>query len=78
MSISIITTTFNAERYIERYCKHHQWADEIIITDSKSTDNTVKIAKRFPNVKVISKECLYSEGFDTSDRSAIHTRAQDT
>jgi len=47
--------TFNEEANIKRNLDAtHSWVDEIIIVDESSTDDTVKIAKKYSKVKVIS------------------------
>jgi len=46
-TISIIIIVKNAENFIERALKSCSWANEIIILDSGSTDNTIKIAKNY-------------------------------
>jgi len=53
--ISAIIPTFNEEDYIEAAIKSVDFADEIIIIDSYSTDNTIEIAKKY-NVKIIQRE----------------------
>lgn len=50
--ITALAITLNEEQNIERYIKSLDFADEIIIVDSFSTDKTVEIAKSL-NVKVI-------------------------
>jgi glycosyltransferase involved in cell wall biosynthesis len=45
--LSIAIITYNEERNIERALKSVDFADEIVIVDSFSTDNTVKICKEF-------------------------------
>jgi glycosyltransferase involved in cell wall biosynthesis len=45
--ISVYCLTFNNERTIERCLKSLRWADELVIVDSGSTDNTLKICRRF-------------------------------
>ncbi len=47
-SLSIIVLTFNEEIHIERLLKNiGDWADEILIVDSFSTDKTLEIAKKY-------------------------------
>ncbi|MEJ6793046.1 MAG: glycosyltransferase family 2 protein [Lacinutrix sp.] len=53
--ISSLAITFNEETHIEDYIKSLSFADEIIIVDSFSTDNTVALAKKH-NVTVIQRE----------------------
>ena len=47
--LSVILITFNEEKNIERCLRSIQWADEIIVVDSFSTDSTIDIAKKFTN-----------------------------
>lgn len=55
MTISIAIATFNEQENIKRCLEAvHDWVDEIVIVDGKSTDNTVSIAKKFKKVKIIS------------------------
>lgn len=53
--ISALAITFNEELHIEDYIKSLSFADEIIIIDSFSTDNTVALAEKY-NVKIIKRE----------------------
>lgn len=53
--ISALAITYNEEQHIERFIKSLSFADEIIIVDSNSTDNTVAIAKSL-NAKVITRD----------------------
>ena len=43
--ISALAITYNEDPNIEKFIKSLSFADEIIIIDSNSTDNTVKLAK---------------------------------
>jgi len=53
MSLSIVIITYNEERNIERCIKSVKHiADEIVVVDSYSTDNTVEICKQY-NASVI-------------------------
>jgi glycosyltransferase involved in cell wall biosynthesis len=45
--LSIYVLTFNNERTIERCLGSLQWADELLVVDSYSTDGTVEICRRF-------------------------------
>ncbi len=45
--VSVYVLTFNNERTIERCLTSLQWADELVIVDSYSTDRTVEICRRF-------------------------------
>ena len=69
--ISVITTTLNAEKHIKRFLQALQWADEVVITDAGSTDNTLNIARQFDNVKIYHLQgCSFSEGFQNSFENA--------
>jgi len=45
--LSVIVITFNEERNIERCLRSVQWADEVIVVDSFSTDRTIALAKNY-------------------------------
>ncbi|MEM9917116.1 MAG: glycosyltransferase family 2 protein [Bacteroidota bacterium] len=47
-SISVIIPTFNEAAHIRQALQSVEWADELIIVDSYSTDNTLEIARQFP------------------------------
>ncbi len=48
LPLSVIILTFNEEIHIERLLKNiADWADEIFIVDSFSTDKTLEIAKKY-------------------------------
>ncbi|PQJ23147.1 glycosyltransferase family 2 protein [Tenacibaculum sp. SG-28] len=53
--ITAIIPTLNEEIHIEEAIKSLGFADEIIVIDSMSTDNTVELAKRL-NVKIILRK----------------------
>lgn len=55
--VSVNIMTYNEERCIRRCLNSiYKIADEIIIVDTGSTDNTVKIIKDFPKVKLYFKQ----------------------
>lgn len=58
--ITAIIPTFNEEVHIKEAIESVSWADEIIVVDSFSTDNTKKIVESFSNVKLIEREYGYS------------------
>ena len=53
--ISVIIITKDEEKNISDCLKSVEWADEIIVVDSESTDKTVELAKKFTQ-KVITKK----------------------
>lgn len=55
--ISVLINTLNEERNIENCLRSLSWADEIVLVDMKSEDNTIKIAKHFP-VRIITIDRL--------------------
>lgn len=54
--ISALAITFNEAEQIEGFIKSLWFADEIIIVDSHSTDETVEIASKFENVKIVFRD----------------------
>lgn len=44
--ISVLVPVKNEANNIERCLEHLQWADEVFVVDSQSTDNTVELAER--------------------------------
>lgn len=44
--------TFNEARNIELFCESYAWADQVLVCDGGSTDDTVARAQQFPNVNV--------------------------
>ena len=68
VNLSIVIITLNEEANIERCLKSVQWADEVLVYDSGSTDFTVKIAQSL-GAKVISGPWL---GFGpTKNKAAL-------
>jgi len=71
--LSIIIITKNEEKNIRRCLASIQWADEIIIVDSGSTDNTLKIASEFTN-KIYSTDW---PGYGKQKNRALNYATQD-
>lgn len=53
--LSVVLAVHNEEDKIERCLESVKWADEIIIVDGESTDNTVEICKKYTD-KVFIKD----------------------
>jgi ADP-heptose:LPS heptosyltransferase len=51
--LSALIITYNEEHNVKQVLENLDFADEILVIDSFSTDRTVEIAKSFKNVKVI-------------------------
>ena len=56
--LSVLIITFNEELHIKSLLEDIDFADEIIVVDSFSTDKTVKIIESFENVKLIQNKFL--------------------
>ena len=56
--LSVLIITFNEELHIKSLLEDIDFADEIIVVDSFSTDQTVKIVKSFAHVKLIQNKFL--------------------
>ncbi len=54
-SVTALVTTLDEERNIHDCLASVAWADEILLVDSGSTDDTLKIAERF-NPRVLEHE----------------------
>ena len=73
--VSAIITTFNEIDFIEECIRSVEWADEIYLIDSFSTDGTVdRIRQRFPRVRLEQREYL---GAASQKNYAIDRAAHD-
>ncbi len=54
-AITVIITTFNEADNIAGVLASADWADEIIVVDSFSTDNTVELARQHPKVRLLQR-----------------------
>lgn len=71
LKLSVIVITYNEEKNIDECLSSVKWADEIIVVDSYSKDNTVQMAQKFERCKVISEEW---KGFVPAKQLAVsHT-----
>ncbi|NOX16277.1 MAG: glycosyltransferase, partial [Epsilonproteobacteria bacterium] len=49
MKLSIVILTFNSQKYLSKVLSSCRFADEVLIIDSGSTDDTLKIVNNFEN-----------------------------
>ena len=73
--VSAIITTFNEREFIEECIRSVEWADEIYLIDSFSTDGTVDLIRRkFPHLRLEQREYLgaASQKNYAIDRAAHH------
>lgn len=47
MKISVVISAYNEEKMIQGCLESVSWADEIVVVDNSSTDDTAKIAKKY-------------------------------
>jgi len=73
--ITAIIPTFNEESNIEEAIDTVSFADEILLIDSFSTDNTITIVKeKFPHVKILQRKF---DDFSTQKNYAIDKASHD-
>jgi glycosyltransferase involved in cell wall biosynthesis len=53
--ITPVILTYNEEQNLDRTLAALEWARDIVIVDSFSTDKTLEIAARFPSVRVFQR-----------------------
>lgn len=73
-NITIVIIASNAQKTIKNSLDTIKDFKEVILYENNSTDNTVKIAKSFPNVKIIDGEFI---GFGETKNSAISFSSND-
>ena len=57
MNITVLIPTFNCEQTILKTLNSVKWADQIVVIDSFSTDNTLKLIKPY-KVNLYQKDIL--------------------
>lgn len=72
-SVSATIITLNEERNIERCLRSVQWADEIVVVDSGSTDRTLDICREY-DCKIIETEWL---GYARTKQLAVDAAEHD-
>ncbi len=73
IKISIAMITKNSQKYLKEVLSSCGFADEIVIVDSGSNDNTIDIAKSF-GVKILEKEWM---GFGKQKQYAVNNTTND-
>src|SRR6185295_4953185 len=53
--ITPLVLTFNESPNIGRALERLTWAKEVVVVDSFSTDDTLALARGFPNVRVVQR-----------------------
>lgn len=59
--ISVVINTFNEEKYIEQAIKSVLWADEILVCDMQSDDNSAVLAKKLGAKVIFHKRLEFVE-----------------
>ncbi|TDR19591.1 glycosyltransferase family 2 protein [Marinicella litoralis] len=72
--VSAVVTCFNSEKTIEKCIQSLSWADEIVVLDSFSEDNTIEIVKQ--QEKVVLKQQSF-KGFSQQKQDAIDLSSHD-
>lgn len=54
-NLTAMILTWNEEPNIERTLEALKWLDEILLVDSGSTDATLDIARRYPQVRIVTR-----------------------
>lgn len=74
IALSIVIITFNSEKYLEKVLESCLFADEVVMIDSGSHDNTIAIAQRFPNVTIVQQPWL---GFGLQKQKGVDLARHD-
>ena len=63
--ITAFLPVYNEEKRLKNVLECFRWCDEILLLDKESTDDTVKVAKQYSNVTILTKKC--TEGYDSNE-----------
>ncbi len=75
--VSVYAITKNEEKNVKQWYESMKEADEIIVLDTGSTDNTVKMLKKYPKVKVY-EEKIVPWRFDVARNKSLDYVSKDT
>ena len=65
--VTVVVITKNEEEMLEDCLKSAQWADEIIVVDDASTDNSIQLLeKKFPQVKILKNKTNLTPNMEVS------------
>ena len=73
MRVSVVILTYNSQKYLQKVIESALFADEVMILDSYSTDNTIKIAQKL-GARVEKSEWL---GFGKMKQLAVSLAKND-
>jgi len=68
VKLSIVILTFNSKKYLTKVLNSCSFADEVLVVDSGSSDDTLEIANTFKNTKVIHQKWL---GFGKQKQAGV-------
>lgn len=74
IKVSAVVTCFNSEKTIVKCLDSLQWADEIVVLDSFSEDDTIELVKQQPKVKLHQQSF---KGFSQQKQDAIDLATHD-
>lgn len=63
--ITAFLPVYNEEKRLKNVLECFRWCDEVLLLDKESTDDTVKIAKQYSNVTILTKK--YTEEYDSNE-----------
>ena len=74
LKLSIVILTFNSQKYLSKVLNSCTFADEVLIVDSGSNDNTIEIAKTFNNTKILNQKWL---GFGKQKQAGVNATSNE-
>ncbi len=68
LKLSIVILTFNSQKHLSKVLNSCRFANEVLIVDSGSTDNTLDIANTFKNTNIVHQKWL---GFGKQKQAGV-------